>query len=660
MSGVKDGTTLGPKSSFCHRDQLDFKGSQKLDVPTSLSVIDLPFGDILEKHFPKSFSQVEKSEESCSSRIQAEQQQFKSYSNEAVAEEEPLSAQKVIVDLSGESVDSEAVNNMPYNTSHRFIQKHSESKSQSNISSGHQSLRSKTASHHRPNTKLQNGSHVATRYMAMSRPSFQHERFKTNNREPSASYNIPKSSQQLSPHKNPRSIILKRRGFDLQCFVCLQVLETYRQVGEHCRLHNLRQQCPVCRAKFSATSNMKRHCLGHFTPVGFPCSFCKATFRRKDNLRTHMLRHVHRNGKGNESENRRSNGSLDSGTSSKDMECEKEESTKQKPVSETVTTVESVVHRSPENEKINVPIKHEIEEVIHIDSETVQELVTADNPNESMSEDYVTESVQQGKEEGNLGNQERIVNYNCSSCGLEFSDLQSIRKHVVMHHAEQINPEPSGEVDIQFLHHQTEVFQAQKEVQSLPSLPNESRESDIMESNDSSLASNKISFSNQDYNLSDVIDIESLSQMSNGDTNQSEISSEQSSFTDIYSLSKPTSSSTPISTSGQAKRGMLSLTTLVCSICKQYLHSGDAIMEHQLMHANVMGSKLWCVACRTHVSSKDCLRRHISNHMGNRFQCPMCSSVYSRKDNLKKHVKDVHHLHYDKNGTVRPLTFFQE
>uniref|UniRef100_K1PJ04 DNA-directed RNA polymerase III subunit RPC3 n=1 Tax=Magallana gigas TaxID=29159 RepID=K1PJ04_MAGGI len=108
---------------------------------------------------------------------------------------------------------------------------------------------------------------------------------------------------------------------------------------------------------------MKRHCLGHFTPVGFPCSFCKATFRRKDNLRTHMLRHVHRNGKGNESENRRSNGSLDSGTSSKDMECEKEESTKQKPVSETVTTVESVVHRSPENEKINVPIKHEIEEI---------------------------------------------------------------------------------------------------------------------------------------------------------------------------------------------------------------------------------------------------------------------------------------------------------
>lgn len=659
---MKDGTTLGPKSFFCQRDQLDCKRSQKLDVPSSLSVIDLPFGDILEKHFPKSFSQVEKSKESPShsSSIQVEQQQFKCHNNEALAEEEPLSAQKVIVDLSGESVDSDAVNNIPYNTSNRLQQKHSESKSQSNTLSGHQLLRSKTTSNHRPYTKLQNGSHVATRYMAMSRPSFQHERFKTNNREPGASYNLPKSSQQLSPHKNPRSIILKRRGFDLQCFVCLQVLETYRQVGEHCRLHNLRQQCPVCRAKFSATSNMKRHCLGHFTPVGFPCSFCKATFRRKDNLRTHMLRHVQRSDKGNASEKRKSNDSQDRGGSSKDMECEKEESPKKNPVCETVTTVDGVVHRSQENDKINVPIKQEIEEVIHVDSETLQELATADNLNESMSEDYVAESVQQGKEEGSLGNHERIVNYNCSSCGLEFTDMQSIRKHVVMHHAEQINPEPSGEVDLQFLHHQTEVFQAPEGVQSLPSVPNESRESDIMERNDSVSASNKISFSNQDYNLSDVIDIESLSQMSNGDTNQSEISSEQSSFTDINSLSEPTSSSTPISTSGQAKRGMLSLTTFVCSICKQYLHSGDAIMEHQVMHANVMGSKLWCVACCTHVSSKDCLRRHINNHMGNRFQCPMCSSVYNRKDNLKKHVKDVHHLHYDKNGIVRPLSMFQE
>lgn len=70
---------------------------------------------------------------------------------------------------------------------------------------------------------------------------------------------------------------------------------------------------------------MKRYCFGYFILVGFLCFFCKVIFRRKDNFRIYMLRYVYRNGKGNELENRRLNGSLDSGILLKDMECEKEE-----------------------------------------------------------------------------------------------------------------------------------------------------------------------------------------------------------------------------------------------------------------------------------------------------------------------------------------------
>lgn len=84
-----------------------------------------------------------------------------------------------------------------------------------------------------------------------------------------------------------------------------------------------------------------------------------------------MLRYVYRNGKGNELENRRLNDSVDSGILLKDMECEKEEFIERKLVFEIVIIVESVVYRLFENEKINVLIKYEIEEVIYIDSEIV-------------------------------------------------------------------------------------------------------------------------------------------------------------------------------------------------------------------------------------------------------------------------------------------------
>lgn len=84
-----------------------------------------------------------------------------------------------------------------------------------------------------------------------------------------------------------------------------------------------------------------------------------------------MLRYVYRNGKGNELENRRLNDSLDSGILLKDMECEKEEFIERKLVFEIVIIVESVVYRLFENEKINVLIKYEIEEVIYIDLEIV-------------------------------------------------------------------------------------------------------------------------------------------------------------------------------------------------------------------------------------------------------------------------------------------------
>lgn len=621
-------------------------------VPSSLSVISIPFAELLEKHF----SQPQNSEKSIEhqSGSDVEHQQF-SHNDQNLSKEDTLTARKVIVDLSGELSLPETDTNVGQRVEDSPAEKMTKMKPQTSSNPSVQSVRQKFM-HNQKSMKVQNNP-CTSRMISLSRLPGQAERFQTSDRESSSSsysHNIQRSSHHYSSQRNSRSIILKRRGFDLHCFVCHQVLETYRQVGEHCRLHNLRQQCPVCKAKFSATSNMKRHCLGHFSHAFYPCSFCKATFRRKDNLRTHMLRHLQR---GNKSKNAESKG--DKSNCPEVANPSDDGDAADKVVAEQFCEI-------VENMESSDPGPQEYAGVVSMSVK--QEKASEDEKeiNETPAENMQEESsnpidVDQDIEDGNPIEEGRIVSYNCSSCGLKFSDVQSIRKHVIRHHAEQINPgtNEEEEVNMYLPLSQSELYQAPEVEHALADDHSLSLVPDTAADNDLAMASNRILFSNQGYNLSDVIDIENLSQMSNSDVSQSTVTSEQASCAGMNSLSEPASLNMPTS-SGHPKRGVLGSTALICSICQQYLQSGDSIMEHQTLHTNVMGRALWCVVCGTRFSSKDCLRRHVYNHMGTRFKCPMCSSVYSRKDNLKKHVKDVHHYHYDKNGSIRPLVQFQE
>ncbi|XP_061172679.1 PR domain zinc finger protein 5-like [Saccostrea echinata] len=621
--------------------------SLKLEVPSSLSVINLPFGESLEKHFSQTLLQNPEQNVEQRSSLKKEYQQ-KSSSKENNPKEETITAQKVVVDLSGEMNLPETVKNTSQSGTETSVQKHTKLKlptSSSSTPSIH-SIRTKPFHTQRP-LKMPSSSQHSSKMIALSRPPVHPERFQANNRESSLIHNMPRPSQQ----RNSRSIIPRRRGFDLHCFVCHQVLETYRQVGEHCNLHNLKQQCPVCRAKFSATSNMKRHCLGHFSHACFPCSFCKATFRRKDNLRTHMLRHLHKNNKSKCTENTGNKSNhTEKSNSFANRDCVNELPGIQ--IGDEVERVESCEH-GENAEFVNLPIKQENEEVRVLGLMEATE--TNENPNKVIQEQCTaSKNANQYIENENQGKEERIVSYNCSSCGMKFSDLHSVRKHVIRHHAEQVSQFSTIEDDssMYLSHDQSERYQAPEVDHSITGEHALSRETDSAKDNNLIMSGNKISFSNQDYNQSDVIDIENLSQVSNGDTSHSSVSLEQASFSGANH--EIPSSSTPQS-SGHSKGGMLGSPTLMCSICQQYLLTGEALVEHQSLHTNVMGRGLWCVVCGTRFSSKDCLRRHINNHLGTRFKCPLCSSVYSRKDNLKKHVKDVHHYHYDKNGIVRPL-----
>ena len=634
--------------------------SQKLEVPSSLSVIDLPLGEILAKNFPLSFPHSGNPEKTNRSYIKGKQQQFNKCDENQI-KEQTLSTHKVIVDLSGEPGGSKTVEKDQYCGSSDFHQEHSQFKPQSYATSGSESVqRSYASSAQRSRIKFPNHSQHSTRCVESADVSRQ--RTHANQPKSGVLNNAlsSKSSQQNSIQRNTRSIIMKRRGLDLHCFVCNQVFETYRQVGEHCRMHNLKQQCPVCKAKFSASSNMKRHCLAHFSHTLYPCSFCKATFRRKDNLRTHMLRHIHKNNKKNETLHENSDQNQNEGHLSESI-CPRESEKDASSELAGAENMESTDHISLDSvDVVNVPIKQEkeIEDMMTIKDIQNQEPLV--NPHENMMNECSSDPQEKTEEDNTPRNRERIVNYNCSSCGLEFYDMQSIRKHVIRYHAEQFNPGTSVEEN-QYSSHDQSIYQAPDMVLSLPTQQSENRKSNVFEVSDSPMMANKISFSNQSYDHSEVIDIEKLSQVSNsGDTSQSTGSSEQSSISGIDLSNEAVSLNESASYSSQPKRNLLGYTALMCSICKQYLHSGHAIMEHQTMHVNIMENKLQCVACGAQFSSKDCLRRHINNHIGNRFKCPLCSNVYSRKDNLKKHVKDVHQYHYDKTGSIRPLLHFQE
>ncbi|XP_062583306.1 zinc finger protein 423-like [Saccostrea cucullata] len=618
--------------------------SQKLEVPSSLSVINLPFGDLLEKHFPQTLLQNPEKNVEQQMNFRMESQQ-KSDSKENNPKEETITAQKVVVDLSGETNLPETVKSISQSGSENSVQKHTKLK----LPISSTPIRTRPFHTQRP-LKMPSSSQHNSKMIALSRPPVHPERFQANNRETSLTHNVPRPTHQ----RNSRSIIPKHRGFDLHCFVCHQVLETYRQVGEHCNLHNLKQQCPVCKAKFSATSNMKRHCLGHFSHACFTCSFCKATFRRKDNLRTHMLRHLNKNNK--------SKCMVNTGKKSNNRE-KSTSSAKRDYVNELQGTqivhegdrVESCEHEE-NTEVVNLPVKQENKEVRELGEMEIIE--TNENPDEvTQDKSTASKNSNQHIENENQGKEKRIVSYDCSSCGMKFSDIRSVRKHVIRHHAEQIGQvSPVNENSSMHLSQdQSERYQALEVDQCTTGEHALSRDTDNAKDNNLIMSGNKISFSNQEYTQSDVIDIENLSQMSNGDTSCSSNSLEQASF----SGSKHEIPSTSTPQSGHSK-GMLGSPTLMCNVCQQYLLTAEALMEHQTLHTNVMGRGLWCVVCGTRFSSKDCLRRHVNNHMGTRYKCPLCSSVYSRKDNLKKHVKDVHHYHYDKNGIVRPLMQFQD
>ncbi|OWF54045.1 uncharacterized protein LOC110445633 [Mizuhopecten yessoensis] len=80
-----------------------------------------------------------------------------------------------------------------------------------------------------------------------------------------------------------------QRANDAKCCACGDVLTSFADNQSHSTKHNLPNQCVVCGITLPATSNLRRHFLGHIHNIAFTCPFCPAMYRRKDNLTSHLF-----------------------------------------------------------------------------------------------------------------------------------------------------------------------------------------------------------------------------------------------------------------------------------------------------------------------------------------------------------------------------------
>ena len=239
----------------------------------------------------------------------------------------------------------------------------------------------------------------------------------------------------------------------------------------------------------------------------------------------------------------------------------------------------------------------------------------------------------------NISVSNQILNYCCSSCGVNFDQLENLRRHIFSSHSEEIpNQSENNEVDASVLNLdpiKIELFEENNSQNKV--MENEMQIIDIGKLSEFSGQYNPLNQSNEirpeDLNLA----------MYSADGNF-QTPPMGNPFGEAYH----NSSAKSLKGFKKGRHGdRLDSITPICRICGIMFKDVQQVIDHKFEHPVEIPQAYGCTICNADLSSKECLRRHIRNHMGEEYQCYYCQSKYNRKDNLYAHMKNSH-------GWIRP------
>ncbi|KAK3098949.1 hypothetical protein FSP39_024576 [Pinctada imbricata] len=457
----------------------------------------------------------------------------------------------------------------------------------------------------------------------------------------------------ISPVTVERKVNIGHRP-DPKCFTCNEPLDTYEKVLAHCKLHNLLKTCPICSFEFSGMkNNLKRHCLSHMQRPIYKCPYksCTSTFGRKDNLRKHLTRHEHK----------MTNPRL----SLLGQKTQPLKPNRRKPLPSyklpTLVKMPSRIDRSlyfPEDDHESIAgesnqsglselyIKEPLSGPLHLEdcddgTSNCLPMKSADLISSSaLSDDAVKECLKDenitippldkanGQSESRFEKKltiDSVISRISRKATLpnDFA-MDSKFQDCIDQNSDPVEHEDGcgiGKISLKSEESKTYIPHSQ------------SQGGVVFPERDADNFSQKYSFENGlNLNMEDVTAADDANRSNSQDTSdddQSHISSE-----DVL----PDDNSHLIYTTIRKQKDL----PLKCKYCSKPMESYVKIMDHVDEHIDLVRHRLTCVVCATEFSSKDCLRRHARNHFGIKFQCSLCSNSYSRNDNLNKHMGDSH------------------
>ncbi|CAC5381401.1 KRAB [Mytilus coruscus] len=509
-------------------------------------------------------------------------------------------------------------------------------------------------------------------------------------------------------------VVTRDKKQDVYCKLCQQKLESCNDIMLHSDQHNLHLTCCVCEAKFGSYCNMRRHCIGHVQSILHKCSLCHCAYKRKDNLNTHIKKHyttgvsswrcqvrnsylrsisqlsktntiakVPKPPIPNSSRMQTQTPLLSSSTSlssdqfpyplntaektinsgfdvKKTPDCSMSNSsenhidlTSDDDLLEVQNVGADKPSSEPENSGLTNPVfttePNTCSEIEEMES-NASELSTENQSHKPSSSSSDAENLQE-KEKVELPKQ--IMNYTCSSCSLNFEQIDHLKRHILSYHSEEIDPCN----DTQNKGDNSNILESDVKMESYDT----SQDSQIIDIGKLGEFSHQLAKQLVENVQDNVMGIEN-SNMVHYSTNENSPKSSQKNSIYHSNMSNytanensPSSSQTTAINHSEGKSQInnrslkkgrsgtsLSSVTPICRVCGFMFNDIQTAVDHKMNHPAEIPSMFGCTICNTDLSSRECLRRHIRSHMGEEHRCTYCHSKYSRLDNLYTHMKNAH------------------
>lgn len=476
----------------------------------------------------------------------------------------------------------------------------------------------------------------------------------------------------------------KLHDLDLACCVCEAKFASYCNMRRHCAGHvqTILYMCSLCHCAYKRKDNLQTHIKKHYLHANraftgrhhmkYPhlrsLSQSTKTFvltqhsnmanqKRADiGETTNSQHHEHENEESNCTITRVDRGpeirASNSLSNAEDHQIDLTSDDEQIKDSVEMNVDESnTIHQDME---VNMPSNHDRQPNDLTNHDLESNMATNSTQLESEAEEkhqstYESDRVMSHAEstcntQENVSVSNQILNYNCSSCGVNFDQLENLKRHIFSSHSEEIhNQSENNEVDASVLNLdpiKIELFEENNSQNKVPVVENEMQIIDIGKLSEFSGQYNPLNQSNEIR----PEDLNMVTGMYSADGNF-QTPPMGNPFGEAY-----LSSSAAKSLKGYKKGrhgDRLDSITPICRICGIMFTDVQQVIDHKFEHPVEIPQAYGCTICNADLSSKECLRRHIRNHMGEEYQCYYCQSKYNRKDNLYAHMKNSH-------GWVRP------